>query len=97
MVQETDVVGTIDLEQAVVESAEGLDEEAHKALITQVALAYNELLPNVPLWERYGNNPALDGVRVTGWPRMTIRTIPTAPTPTPSPPSSSSKASYAGV
>lgn len=68
MVQETDVVGTIDLEQAVVESAEGLDEEAHKALITQVALAYNELLPNVPLWERYGNNPALDGVRVTGWP-----------------------------
>jgi peptide/nickel transport system substrate-binding protein len=21
----------------------------------------------IPLWERYGNNPALDGERVTGW------------------------------
>jgi len=24
-------------------------------------------LPQIPLWERYGNNPALDGLRVTGW------------------------------
>ncbi len=21
-----------------------------------------------PLWERYGNNPTVEGVRVTGWP-----------------------------
>lgn len=68
MVQETESVGAIDLQQAVVESAEGLDESAHRALVTRLAKAYNELLPNVPLWERYGNNPALDGVRVTGWP-----------------------------
>ena len=27
----------------------------------------NELLPVIPLWERYGNNPALEGERVTGW------------------------------
>lgn len=68
MVQETDVLGTVDLEALVVASAEGLDEATHKELVTQLALAYNELLPNVSLWERYGNNPALDGVRVTGWP-----------------------------
>jgi len=68
MVQQTESVGTIDLEEAVVRSAEGLDEEAHRELVARVAKAYNELLPNVPLWERYGNNPALDGVRVTGWP-----------------------------
>ncbi|HYN87689.1 MAG TPA: hypothetical protein VER55_04130 [Ardenticatenaceae bacterium] len=31
------------------------------------ALAFNQVLPIVPLWERYGNNPALE-TRVTGWP-----------------------------
>jgi peptide/nickel transport system substrate-binding protein len=34
-----------------------------------MALAYNELLPNIPLWERYGNNPVFEGKRVTGWPK----------------------------
>ena len=33
----------------------------------RLALAYNELLPQIPLWERYGNNAAPD-IRVTGWP-----------------------------
>jgi peptide/nickel transport system substrate-binding protein len=23
----------------------------------------------IPLWERYGNNPVLEGKRVTGWPK----------------------------
>ena len=27
-------------------------------------MAFNELLPIIPLWERYGNNPALEGTRV---------------------------------
>ena len=26
---------------------------------------FNDILPIVPLWERYGNNPVLDGVRAT--------------------------------
>jgi peptide/nickel transport system substrate-binding protein len=25
------------------------------------------LLPQIPLWERYGNNPA-PAIRITGWP-----------------------------
>lgn len=66
--QTTDVVGEVDLAAVVVKAAEGLDEEAQQEKITQLALAYNELLPQIPLWERYGNNPALEGVRVTGWP-----------------------------
>jgi peptide/nickel transport system substrate-binding protein len=66
--QETDVLGQVDLAAMVVSAAEGLDESAQQAQITQLAQAYNELLPQIPLWERYGNNPALDGVRVTGWP-----------------------------
>ena len=86
MVQESERVGPIDLEQAVVASAEGLDEEAHKALVTRIALAYNELLPNVPLWERYGNNPALDGVRVTVGRPTVIPTMATVRMPMPSSP-----------
>jgi peptide/nickel transport system substrate-binding protein len=57
----------VDLQELIVNSALGLDEAAQKAAVTTVAQAFNELLPIVPLWERYGNNPALD-VRVTGYP-----------------------------
>ncbi len=66
--QTVEGLGEVDLEEMVVASAEGLDEDAQKEMITKLALAFNKLLPIVPLWERYGNNPALDGVRVTGWP-----------------------------
>ena len=45
---------------------EGTIEEQRETVNT-LALAYNELLPQIPLWERYGNNPAAE-VRVTGWP-----------------------------
>jgi peptide/nickel transport system substrate-binding protein len=55
------------LEKLVVQSASGLDEEEQKATVTKLATIFNELLPVIPLWERYGNNPALDGERVTGW------------------------------
>jgi len=57
----------IDFEKLVVGSADGLDEAAQKKMVTTVALAFNQLLPIVPLWERYGNNPALE-TRITGWP-----------------------------
>lgn len=39
-----------------------------KEIINPLALAYNnELLPQIPLWERYGNNP-VPSTRVAGWP-----------------------------
>ncbi|MEW6231668.1 MAG: ABC transporter substrate-binding protein [Chloroflexota bacterium] len=57
----------VDIEKLVVGSADGLDEAAQKKMIATVAMAFNELLPVVPLWERYGNNPALE-TRLTGWP-----------------------------
>jgi len=31
-------------------------------------MAFNQLLPIVPLWERYGNNASLEGVRVDKFP-----------------------------
>jgi peptide/nickel transport system substrate-binding protein len=61
-------LGELNLEEMVVASAEGLDEASQKETVVKLALAFNQLLPIVPLWERYGNNPTLDGVRVTGWP-----------------------------
>lgn len=53
----TDSVGTVDLGALTDESGIGADAESQKATIAQLAMAYNELLPGVPLWERYGNNP----------------------------------------
>jgi hypothetical protein len=41
--------------------------EEQRATVTKRATIFNELLPVIPLWERYGNNPALDGERVKGW------------------------------
>ena len=51
----------------IIQSASGLDEEDQKATVTKPCKIFNELLPVIPQWERYGNNPALEGERVTGW------------------------------
>jgi peptide/nickel transport system substrate-binding protein len=67
--QKTETAGEVDLSQLVVDAAAGLDEEKQKVAISKLALTFNELLPIIPLWERYGNNPALENVRVTGWPK----------------------------
>jgi peptide/nickel transport system substrate-binding protein len=66
--QKTDILGEVDLEQLVVDAGLGLDAEMQKANVTKVALAFNELLPMIPLFERYGNNPVREGVRVQPWP-----------------------------
>jgi len=68
LVQQTDALGEVDLEQLVIDSALGLDEEAQKANIGQIARAFNELLPAIPMYERYGANPSWEGVRVKAWP-----------------------------
>jgi peptide/nickel transport system substrate-binding protein len=66
--QQTTSLGDLDLEALTIEAGQGADRDAQAAIVNQLALAYNELLPQIPLWERYGNNPALEDVRVTGWP-----------------------------
>lgn len=47
-------INVLDLSYA---SLEGLDVDAQKAIVEQLAVSFNELLPAIPLWERYGNNP----------------------------------------
>ncbi len=68
LVQETDSVGEVDLEQLTIQSAEGMDVEAQRESIAVIAKAYNELLPRIPLWERYGNNSIIEGLRTGPWP-----------------------------
>ncbi|ACZ41818.1 extracellular solute-binding protein family 5 [Thermobaculum terrenum ATCC BAA-798] len=65
--QKTQSVGEVDLQKLTIQAASGLNIDRQKEVITTLAKAFNELLPIIPLWERYGNNPALENVRVTGW------------------------------
>ncbi len=63
-------MGEVDLRSLVIKSAEGLQADEQKQTVTQLAKAYDYLLPQVPLAERYGGCAVLEGVRVTGWPPM---------------------------
>ncbi len=65
--QQTTAVGNVDLAKVVVAAGVGKDTDALKANITTAALAFNELLPVIPIWAEYGNNPVLESA-VTGWP-----------------------------
>lgn len=67
MKQQTTAVGNVDLSKLVVQTGLGANLDAMRANVTKTALAFNELLPVVPIWEEFGNNPALSS-RVTGWP-----------------------------
>lgn len=63
----TECCGDFDLEPLITDQTKGLDNEAQKAMVTKTAQAFNELLPVIPLWERYGNNPVMDGLHTCGW------------------------------
>jgi peptide/nickel transport system substrate-binding protein len=53
----TESVGDVNLSDLMQAAGTGGDAEAQKEALGTIALAYNELLPQIPLWERYGNNP----------------------------------------
>ncbi|MBI3521552.1 MAG: ABC transporter substrate-binding protein [Chloroflexi bacterium] len=46
---------------------DGLDTAKQRDAVTKAALAFNDLLPVIPLWERYTNSPVNDRKRVAGW------------------------------
>jgi peptide/nickel transport system substrate-binding protein len=60
--------GNTDFDALINKMGDGFDTNAQKAPVTEAALAFNDLLPIIPLWERYGNNPVNDKKRVKGWP-----------------------------
>jgi peptide/nickel transport system substrate-binding protein len=49
--------GDINVFETAVRSSQGLDTEVQAGLIEDLVVSFNELLPMIPLWERYGNNP----------------------------------------
>ncbi|MBI3959890.1 MAG: ABC transporter substrate-binding protein [Chloroflexi bacterium] len=53
----TDSVGDVDLWALVKQSGSGGDAAAQVEVLDTIAQAYNELLPQIPIYERYGNNP----------------------------------------
>jgi peptide/nickel transport system substrate-binding protein len=68
LVQETEVMGEVDIDELVVATGEGMNADEQRELVGQAALVFNELLNIIPLFERYGNNAVLEGVRVQPWP-----------------------------
>ena len=48
--------GDVNLFDLATQSSQGIDIAAQAELVTQLAVSYNELLPAIPLWERYTNN-----------------------------------------
>lgn len=68
LVQLVPGLGKVDLRKLTEESPLGLNTTKQRSAILRLAKAFNYLLPIIPLWERYGNDPILEDVRVTGWP-----------------------------
>ena len=60
--------GSTDFAALINAMGDGFDTEKQKPAITEAALAFNDLLPIIPLWERYGNNPVNETKRVAPWP-----------------------------
>jgi len=58
----------VDIEQMIIDCPKGLDMDEQKGRVYELAKIFNDELPKVPLWERYGNNPIQDGLHTTGWP-----------------------------
>jgi peptide/nickel transport system substrate-binding protein len=56
------------IEEQITACGEGLDLDKQKTQIGILAQLFNEELPIIPLFERYGNNAAVEGVRVKKFP-----------------------------
>jgi peptide/nickel transport system substrate-binding protein len=61
--------GEINFDQMITESGFGTKQEQQAPAVIKMAQAFNELLPIVPVFERYSNAPIQDGAHVTGWPK----------------------------
>lgn len=68
LVQETEVMGEVDIDALIVSTAEGMDQSVQRERIAEAALVFNELLNVIPLYERFSNHALLEGVRVQPWP-----------------------------
>ena len=61
--------GSVDIQKLIDASGSGTDQAALQQNITKLARIFNAELPIIPLFERLGNSPALNGKRVKKFPR----------------------------
>jgi len=59
--------GSINFDTVLDDAIAGFDTSKQKDPVTKIAIAFNELLPCIPIYERLNNNPINDKARVTGW------------------------------
>jgi len=59
--------GSINFDTVLDDAITGYDTAKQKDPITKLSLAFNELLPIIPIYERLNNNPVNEKARVTGW------------------------------
>ncbi|HEV8536851.1 MAG TPA: ABC transporter substrate-binding protein [Candidatus Limnocylindria bacterium] len=59
--------GSVNFDSLLDDTITGFDTNKQKDPITKIALAFNELLPCIPIYERLGNNPINEKARVAGW------------------------------
>jgi peptide/nickel transport system substrate-binding protein len=64
--------GDVDFEALLVQM-EDIDEAKQKDAVKRFAFAFNEVLPAIPLAERWNNAPINDQKRVSGWPALDDR------------------------
>jgi peptide/nickel transport system substrate-binding protein len=62
-------LGDVDFEALLVQ-AEDIDEAKQKDAVKKFTAAFNEILPCLPLAERFNNAPINDQKRVAGWPPL---------------------------
>lgn len=60
--------GKVDIKKLVEASGSGIDEATLKKNITKLSQIFNTELPIIPLYERHGNSPVLNGERVKQFP-----------------------------
>ena len=59
--------GSINFDTVLDDAITGYDTAKQKDPITKLSLAFNELLPIIPIYERLNNNPVNEKARVSGW------------------------------
>ncbi len=66
MVQETEALGRVDFAQLMQESVRGWDTSAQQQAINQIAIAFNETVPTLPIYSNERKNVSSNGLR-TVW------------------------------
>jgi peptide/nickel transport system substrate-binding protein len=68
LIQDIKPFGKVDIEDIITKSTQGMDIENQKDYVEELALIFNEYLPMIPMFERYGNNPVNEGIRINSLP-----------------------------